>query len=384
MQKLIRVTTVPLSLEKLLENQARFFSKHFDITLVSSDKNKLQEIANNQGVDYFPLGLTRKITPLQDLLCLIRFTFFLRQEKPHFVHSHTPKAGIIGMLAAYIARVPVRMHTVAGLPLIEATGVKRWVLNSVERLTCFCATHVYPNSKGLQDFIIQHEFCDQQKLKILGAGSSNGIDTSYFDPKQITTNQKHALKAKLNIEPTDYIFSFVGRLVGDKGINELIQAFAAVSKKHTAAKLILVGHTETDLDPLLPETIHSIEFNENIIEVGFQKDIRPYLAITDAFTFPSYREGFPNVVLQANAMGIPCIVSNINGSNEIIKNGNNGLIVPLKDVETLHQKMSLLLENPNQITWSETIIREAITSRFERKVFWNLLLEEYKKLSSYV
>jgi len=384
MQKLIRVTTVPLSLEKLLENQARFFSKHFDITLVSSDKNKLQEIANNQGVDYFPLGLTRKITPLQDLLCLIRFTFFLRQEKPHFVHSHTPKAGIIGMLAAYIARVPVRMHTVAGLPLIEATGVKRWVLNNVERLTYFCATHVYPNSKGLQDFIIQHEFCDQQKLKILGAGSSNGIDTSYFDPKQITTNQKHALKAKLNIEPTDYIFSFVGRLVGDKGINELIQAFAAVSKKHTAAKLILVGHTETDLDPLLPETIHSIEFNENIIEVGFQKDIRPYLAITDAFTFPSYREGFPNVVLQANAMGIPCIVSDINGSNEIIKNGNNGLIVPLKDVETLHQKMSLLLENPNQITWSETIIREAITSRFERKVFWNLLLEEYKKLSSYV
>ena len=384
MQKLIRVTTVPLSLENLLENQARFFSKHFDITLVSSDKNKLQEIANNQGVDYFPLGLTRKITPLQDLLCLIRFAFFLRKVKPHIVHTHTPKAGIIGMLAAYIARVPLRMHTVAGLPLMESTGFKRSVLNLVERITYFCATHVYPNSKGLQDFIIQHEFCDQQKLKILGAGSSNGIDTSYFDPKQITTNQKHALKTKLNIEPTDFIFSFVGRLVGDKGINELIQAFVSVSKKQTAAKLILVGHTEADLDPLLPETLHNIEFNENIIEVGFQKDIRPYLAITDAFTFPSYREGFPNVVLQANAMGIPCIVSNINGSNEIIKEGNNGIIVPLKDAEILHQKMVLLLENPNQIKWSETNIRKAITSTFERKVFWNLLLEEYKQLSSYV
>ena len=384
MQKLIRVTTVPLSLEKLLENQARFFSKHFDITLVSSDKNKLQEIANNQGVDYFPLGLTRKITPLQDLLCLIRFTFFLRKVKPHIVHTHTPKAGIIGMIAAYIARVPVRMHTVAGLPLMESTGFKRSVLNLVERITYFCATHVYPNSKGLQDFIIQHEFCDQQKLKILGAGSSNGIDTSYFDPKQITTNQKHALKIELNIEPTDFIFSFVGRLVGDKGINELIQAFVSVSKKQTAAKLILVGHTEADLDPLLPETLHSIEFNENIIEVGFQKDIRPYLAITDAFTFPSYREGFPNVVLQANAMGIPCIVSNINGSNEIIKEGNNGIIVPLKDAETLHQKMMLLLENPNQLKWSETNIRKAITSTFERKVFWNLLLEEYKTLENNV
>jgi glycosyltransferase involved in cell wall biosynthesis len=383
-KKLIRITTIPVSIEKLLENQPRFFSKYFNITLVSSDEKRLAKIALDQGVEYFPLEITRKITPFKDLKCLVELVNFLRQEKPHFVHSHTPKAGIIGMLAAYIARVPVRMHTVAGLPLIEATGVKRLVLNSVERLTYFCATHVYPNSKGLQDFIIQHEFCDQQKLKILGAGSSNGIDTSYFDPKQITTNQKHSLKTELNIEPTDFIFSFVGRLVGDKGINELIQAFVSVSKKHTAAKLILVGHTETDLDPLLPETLHSIEFNENIIEVGFQKDIRPYLAITDAFTFPSYREGFPNVVLQANAMGIPCIVSDINGSNEIIKNGNNGLIVPLKDVETLHQKMSLLLENPNQITWSETIIREAITSRFERKVFWNLLLEEYKKLSSYV
>jgi len=383
-KKLIRITTIPVSIEKLLENQPRFFSKYLNITLVSSDEKKLAKIALDQGVEYFPLEITRKLTPFKDLKCLVELVIFLRQEKPHFVHSHTPKAGIIGMLAAYIARVPVRMHTVAGLPLIESTGVKRWVLNNVERLTYFFATHVYPNSKGLQDFIIKHKFCDQQKLKILGAGSSNGIDTSYFDPKQITTNQKHVLKAKLNIGPTDYIFSFVGRLVGDKGINELIQAFAAVSKKHTTAKLILVGHTETDLDPLLPKTLHSIEFNENIIEAGFQKDIRPYLAITDVFTFPSYREGFPNVVLQANAMGIPCIVSDINGSNEIIKEGNNGIIVPLKDAETLHQKMVLLLENPNQIKWSQTNIRKAISSTFERKVFWNLLLEEYKQLSSYV
>ena len=104
---------------------------YFDVTVVSSDKEKLKEIANEQGVKYFPLEITRKITPLQDLRCLCRLVRFLRQEKPHFVHSHTPKAGIIGMLAAYIAGVPVRMHTVAGLPLMEATGVKRWVLNWV-------------------------------------------------------------------------------------------------------------------------------------------------------------------------------------------------------------------------------------------------------------
>ena len=384
MQKLIRITTIPLSIEKLIENQPRFFSKYFDVTLVSSDKEKLEEIANEQEVKYFPLEITRKITPLQDFRCLIQLVSFLRQENPYFVHSHTPKAGIIGMLAAYIARVPVRMHTVAGLPLMEATGFKRILLNLVEHITYFCATNVYPNSKGLENFINENNFCDKSKLKTLGSGSSNGIDTAYFNPEEVTETQKANLKKELNIETTDFVFSFVGRLVGDKGINELIQAFVAVSKKHPSAKLILVGHTEPELDPLLPETLHSVELDENIIEVGFQKDIRPYLALTNVFTFPSYREGFPNVVLQANAMGIPCIVSNINGSNEIIKEGNNGIIVPLKDVETLHQKMVLLLENPNQIKWSETNIRKAITSTFERKVFWNLLLEEYKQLSSYV
>ena len=159
------------------------------------------------------------------------------------------------MLAAYIARVPVRMHTVAGLPLMEATGFKRILLNLVERITYFCATNVYTNSKGLENFINENNFCDKSKLKTLGSGSSNGIDTAYFNPEEVTETQKANLKKELNIETTDFVFSFVGRLVGDKGINELIQAFVAVSKKHPSAKLILVGHTEAELDPLLPETL---------------------------------------------------------------------------------------------------------------------------------
>lgn len=380
MHKLIRITTVPLSLEKLLENQPHFFSSYFDITLVSSDENSLSKIASEQGVKCFPLEMTRKITPLQDLRCLVQLVRFLRKEQPYFVHSHTPKAGIIGMLAAYIARVPVRMHTVAGMPLMEATGFKRRILNLVERITYFCATRVYPNSKGLQDFIIQSTFCKATKLKVLGSGSSNGIDTTYFDPDQVSENQKETLKKELHIKSTDYVYCFVGRLVKDKGIDELIQAFAAISDKNKAAKLILVGHTEADLDPLLPETLHSIEFNENIIEVGFQNDVRPYLSIAHVFTFPSYREGFPNVVLQANAMGIPCIVSDINGCNEIISSGDNGLIIPSKNSSILQEKMELISTDPNQIKLNKTEIRALIKTKFERKVFWHLLLEEYKAL----
>ena len=384
MQKLIRITTVPISIEKLLENQPRFFSEYFNITLVSSDEERLAKVASDQGVQYFPLEITRKITPLQDLRCLVRLVRFLRQEKPHFVHSHTPKAGIIGMLAAYIAGVPVRMHTVAGLPLMEATGVKRWVLNTVERITYFCSTHVYPNSKGLETFILQNKFCTSKKIKVLGSGSSNGIDTSYFDPEQVTQAQQVALKSELSIEPKDFVFCFVGRLVKDKGVNELIDAFIQISKKHPNTKLLIVGHTEADLDPLLPVTLHNIEFNERIIEVGFQKDIRPYLAIADLFTFPSYREGFPNVILQANAMGVPCIVSDINGCNELIKQGENGLIVPAKNSKILKEQMELLLENPNHLKASNAEIRNFIRLNFEREVFWELLLKEYKALEKNV
>ena len=347
-------------------------------------KKRLAKVASDQGVQYFPLEITRKITPLQDLRCLVRLVRFLRQEKPHFVHSHTPKAGIIGMLAAYIAGVPVRMHTVAGLPLMEATGVKRWVLNTVERITYFCSTHVYPNSKGLETFILQNKLCILKKIKVLGSGSSNGIDTSYFDPEMVSQAQQVALKNELSIEPKDFVFCFVGRLVKDKGVNELIDAFIQISKKHLNAKLLIVGHTEADLDPLLPKTLHNIEFNERIIEVGFQKDIRPYLAIADLFIFPSYREGFPNVILQANAMGVPCIVSDINGCNELIKQGENGLIVPAKNSKILKEQMELLLENPNYLKASKAEIRNFIRLNFEREVFWELLLKEYKALEKNV
>ena len=384
MKKLIRITTVPISLEKLLENQASFFKSYYEVTLVSAQKDQLGVVAKDQGVAFFPLEITRKITPLQDFRSLIKLVRFLLQEKPHFVHSHTPKAGIIGMLAAFIARVPVRMHTVAGLPLMEAKGLKRNLLNLVERITYFCATHVYPNSKGLEDFILQNKFCSSQKMKILGEGSSNGIDTTYFDPANVSKNQQTALKKELLIKPTDFVFCFVGRLVKDKGTNELIEAFVAISEKNSAVKLILVGHTEAHLDPLLPKTLHSIEFNENIIEVGFQKDIRPYLGISDVFAFPSYREGFPNVVLQAGAMGLPCIVSNINGCNEIINDAENGLIIPTKNSQILQQKMELLLENPNGLKFTKREIRERIKNKYERQTFWKLLLAEYQSLEKNV
>ena len=384
MKKLIRITTVPISFKVLLKGQLRFMTSNgFDVKGVSSEGEELREVRENEGIVMEAINMSRKITPFQDLKSLWEMWNFLRKEKPQIVHTHTPKAGIIGMLAARLAGVPHRLHTVAGLPLMETTGIKRKILNFVEKLTYSSATRVYPNSKGLYDFILQNNFTQSNKLKIIANGSSNGINTTFFSPEQVSETEKAALREKLNIQPDDFVFVFVGRIVSDKGINELIKAFSelqTVENKPTDIKLLLVGGLENDLDPLNPETLAEINQNRDIISVGFQQDVRPFFAISDALVFPSYREGFPNVVMQAGAMGLPSIVSDINGCNEIIIEGENGLIIPSKNVEKLKEKMLTLAKDKNLYAKLKENSRRMIENRYEQSVVWKALLEEYEGL----
>ena len=378
MNKLIRITTIPLSLEKLLEDQGRFFKTHYDITFVAADAQKLEAVAEQQGVDHFPLDMTRKITPIQDLRCLLRLYHFLRREKPLIVHTHTPKAGIIGMLAAYLARVPIRLHTIAGLPLMEAKGLKRSILLAVERLTYWCATKVYPNSSGLLDFVEDRKLASAEKFKLLGQGSSNGIDTDYFSRTQITSQTLKTVKENFGIPASDFVFTFIGRLVGDKGINELVEAFVQVQQEVPHARLLLVGSLEADLDPLDDQTLQTIKQHPQITTTGYQSDVRPFLALSRVFVFPSYREGFPNVVLQAAAMKVPCIVSDINGCNEIIQDQINGGVVPPKQVQPLVEKMKYFYTHPDRLNEFAQKTKERIHQYYDRKQFWNLLLNEYR------
>lgn len=380
--KLVRITTVPLSLKILLKGQHRFMSEHFDVIGVSSPGKELDEVKKDEEIDVIAIDMSRKITPLKDIKSLWSTYRFLRKEKPQIVHTHTPKAGIVGMLAAKMAGVPHRLHTVAGLPLMEVTGVKRQVLDLVEKLTYASATQVYPNSKGLSDYIIEHKYTNKYKLKVIGNGSSNGIDTSFFSPEQVSEDQKTLLKQQLKITDTDFVFVFVGRLVGDKGINELIKAFSDLNKQENQqrSKLLLVGPLEQELDPLYPETLNEIENNPDIVSVGFQKDVRPYFAISDALVFPSYREGFPNVVMQAGAMELPSIVSDINGCNEIIIENENGVIVPVKDSESLREEMEKMISDKGYYQKLKKNARPMIEDRFEQSVIWNAILSEYRKL----
>lgn len=375
--KLIRITTVPISLDKLLTGQLRFMNSFYEVIAVSSDNKYLKKIGDQEEIRTFHVEMSRKITPVKDIIAVLKLFFFLRKEKPFIVHTHTPKAGIVGMLAAALAGVPHRLHTVAGMPLIEATGFKRKVLNFVERLTYSFATKIYPNSHGLTDIILDNHFCKPDKIKVLANGSSNGIDTSYFNPDLYSDTQNAALRLQLNTNPTDFIFVFVGRLVADKGINELVLAFEKLSHKNPKVKLLLVGDYETDLDPLSPETLAIIQNNKGIVAVGFQSDVRPYLAISDALVFPSYREGFPNVVMQAGAMGLPSIVTDINGCNEIIQHLKNGIIIPIKNATAIFESMQSMISNPTTPQEKQNN-RAMIVDRYEQCLVWEAILEEYR------
>jgi glycosyltransferase involved in cell wall biosynthesis len=378
--KLIRITTVPISLDKLLSGQLHFMQTYFEVVAISSERDYLERVGLRENVRTFHLEMSRKITPINDLVAVLRLFFFLVKERPTIVHTHTPKAGVVGMLASFFARVPYRLHTIAGLPLLEEQGFKRNVLNFVEKVTYACATKVYPNSYGLRDIVLKQKFCKANKLKVIASGSTNGIDTSFFSPSLIKLEEMQQLKIDLAIAPDDFVFVFVGRLVKDKGINELVTAFIKLQQLFSNTKLLLVGDYESDLDPLLPETMQSIKDNPSIISVGFQYDVRPYFSISNVLVFPSYREGFPNVVLQAGAMGLPSVVSDINGCNEIIEDTVNGFIIPVKDTDAVFEKMKVYLCDSSIYSCHASMARARILSRYEQSQVWDAIFFEYKFL----
>jgi len=380
MKKIIRITTIPQSLGTLLKGQLRFMNKKHEIIGVASGGKALLEVGENEGIRTIPVNMTRTITPLKDLKALFLLYKLFKKEKPHIVHTHTPKAGTLGMIAAKLAGVKYRLHTIAGLPLLEAKGAKRKLLNAVEKLTYSCATLVLPNSFAMEDIVINEKFCKKEKLRVVGNGSSNGIDTNHYDIGKVSIDKINSLKKQLNIEPDDTVFLFIGRIVKDKGINELVESFDVFSKSNPKTKLIIVGPREKELDPIDERTELLIKKNRRIYESGFIKDIRPYVAISDVLIFPSYREGFPNVVLQASCMGIPCIVTDINGCNEIITQNFNGLIIPTKNSDAIKDAMLEMLTNPTKRKELAHNARPNIINKYKREFIWEELLDLYNSL----
>jgi glycosyltransferase involved in cell wall biosynthesis len=377
--KIIRTATIPESLDILLKGQLKFLNQYFDVIGISGKGKALENVRSRETIQVIEVEFQRRISLIKDLITQIMLYKVFRRGKPQIVHSITPKAGLLSMLAAKMARVPIRMHTFTGLIFPTKTGFIQKLLIKMDQLLCWATTNIYPEGNGVKQDLISYGITSKA-LKVLANGNVNGIDINHFSVNFYSSEQKEKLKEELRISLNEIVFCFVGRLVKDKGINELVQAFTKINNAFPQTKLLLVGSFERELDPLLPETEKEIQDNLNIIAVGYQNDVRSYFAISDIFVFPSYREGFPNVVMQAGAMELPSIVTDINGCNEIVEDGVNGLIIPSKNKEQLKEKMLLLLENPDLRNQLKQNAREMITSRYEQKMVWEALLDEYRKL----
>jgi len=373
--KIIRATTVPGSLETFCNGLLRELqTEGYNVVAVSSPGPEMETIRTREGVRTVAVPMERRMAPLKDLKSLWGLILIFRREKPMMVHSMTPKAGLLCMMAAWFCRVPVRVHTFTGLVFPTAKGITQKILIFTDRLTCACATHVIPEGEGVKADL-QNYRITRKPLRVLGHGNVRGIDLEHYDRTPEVMSEAAKIRQK-----EVFTFIFVGRLVGDKGINELVDAFSRLNNEISATRLILVGGMEENLDPLKPETIRKIKANPAIDEVGRQDDVRPWFAASDALVFPSYREGFPNVVIEAGAMGLPSIVTDINGSREIIIDGKNGVIIPPHDSEALYQAMRDFVSDRERTSKMAGNARPLIASRYEQTYVRRCLKDFYRQI----
>ena len=237
--KLFRVSTVPMSLNLLLKGQLKFLSQHFEVTAISGEGQDLDIVAEREGVKVHPLEMQRNISPLKDLRSLWHLYRYFKKEKPDIIHSITPKAGLLSMVAGKLAGVPVRMHTFTGLIFPHKSGGVKNLLIVMDRLLCRAATHVYPEGEGVRKDLLHYKITSKP-LKIIANGNVNGVDLDYFQPDVFSREEINNLKNELGIAADDFVFLFAGRLVIDKGLRELVNAFDEVSKNHNNGKYIQI------------------------------------------------------------------------------------------------------------------------------------------------
>ncbi len=376
-KKITIVITVPLSLETWFRGQPHYLSEHYEVEIITSEGKNIASIQAYENVSITLVDFTRRINPFKDLKILLQLWRHFRRTSPDMVYSITPKAGLLGMMAAWLARVPLRVHLIVGLAYIGSSNKRRMLLKAIERITYFFATDLYSNSLNLIE-IIRKELTSK-KVNVIGYGSVNGVDTAHFNDT-FTSEKKFSLRHDLGIDRDDVLLLYTGRIVADKGINELIAAFEHLALTHPKIRLLLVGDYENDLDPIHPDTFELITVHSRISVIPFQSDIRPYFCIADVLVLPSYREGLPNVLIEAGSCGLPLIATDINGCNEVIIEGENGLLVEPKSISHLIEGIERLIDSPDLYAALKKNARESILKRYDQNVFWEALHGEFEHL----
>jgi glycosyltransferase involved in cell wall biosynthesis len=311
------------------------------------------------------------------LRCLILLINIFSKFRPDIVHTHTPKAGLLGLLAAFLCGVPVKIHTVAGLPWINYKGPKKYFMIQLEKLNYFLANAIYPNSEKLLKLMKEYNI-GKSKMKVIASGTSNGIDSNWFSQNREDLNiQAKKLRDQSNVNESERVWLFIGRLVKDKGIEDLVNAFLLLRENFPNDQLWLVGDDKYETDRISSHTKTEIDTNTSIKKWGFQNDIRPFLIASNLLVFPSYREGFPNVPLQAASMERAMILSDINGCNEIVENGVSGLLVPPRNYIALYTAMHKLRDATSlQLYFAQNAL-EVVKSKYEQKRVWEEIYKEY-------
>ncbi len=372
MKKIFIITTVPITLKAILKDQPKYLSSYFNVHLLSTPGSDLASVGAEEGVSTIGINLERGISPVKDLLSIIKMILILLKYKPDMVHSYTPKAGLVSMVASFICRVPVRIHTFTGLIFPTSKGINRKILKFIDKLICFCSTTVIPEGNGVKYDLINNEIT-KKPLNIIGNGNIAGVDLEYFSILNKKIDGK-IIRSMFSIPKESFVFCYVGRFTPDKGFYELYDAFL---KMPNNCHLLLVGNQDKRV-PLAKEFMAKVNLHSRIHQTGYLDDIRNALICSDVLVLPSYREGFPNTPLQAGSMSLPSIVSNVSGSNEIITEGFNGWVAEPRSVESLYSKLNAaMLSNKLDIIGANA--RQNVVAKFDRENYLALLVEFYNE-----
>ena len=345
MTHLVHITTVAQSLGFLRGQPEYLRARGFTVEAITSPGPLVDPISEELGIPVHTVDMPRKITPLRDLVGLYEITELLHHLSPDIVHAHTPKGGLLGMIGASLAGIPTRFYHMRGLPMETATGWKFQLLRTTETISCALATQVIAVGHSLRHTAIDAGVCQANKICVLADGSGQGVDAEErFNPERFNAEHRQKIRREFEIPPEATVIGFVGRLVADKGINELAQAWQMLRDDHPDAHLLIIGHFE-ERDPVPSSTRRILESDPRIHLVGYRDDVDALYPAMDMVTLPTHREGFPNVPLEAAAMELPVVTSDIPACLEAIANGETGLCFATGDAADLARALATYLDD---------------------------------------